>query len=339
MWRILKKIKRILFPKLKVSKWADRYRYLAQETSAEPGQWNTDRAPYQRKIMDAVSDSKTDEIIIMSASQMGKTELILNIIGYFIDYDPSLILCILPLCGLASEFSRRRLDSMIRSTPRLKKKVVPKPEHAGISLKDFPGGKLTVVGQNLARYAMKSHIYKVVLIDEIDRFSICEAADNDVIKIAKERTKVFPNRKIIKASTPTIKGQSLIEKEYLASSMEKWCVPCPCCGKYQPYEWGRIRFSDVTMVCKFCGKYSTEMEWKNKKGKWIAFAPKNRRKRGFHISALASPWIEWNDIISCFREANRKLKNGDDTYMRAWVNTMLGETWEAEDAECHRHTD
>lgn len=339
MWQILKRIKRTLFPKLKVSKWADRYRYLTQETSAEPGKWNTNRAPYQRKIMDAASDAETEEVVIMSASQIGKTELILNIIGYYIDYDPSLILCMLPSYCLAAEFSRRRLNPMICSIPRLKKKVVPKKEQDGISLKDFPGGKLITIGQNLARYAMKSRIYKIVLMDEVDHFPISEDVENDVIKIVKERTKTFPNRKIIKMSTPTIKGRSLIEKEYLASSKEEWCVPCPYCGKYQPYEWERIRFSDVTMGCKFCGKYSTETKWKKKKGKWIASAPEIKRKRGFHINALASPWIEWSEIISCFREANRRLINGDDNYMRAWANTMLGEAWEMENAESQKHTD
>ena len=43
-------------PVLTVSQWADRYRRLSPESAAEPGQWNTDRAPYQREIMDCVND-------------------------------------------------------------------------------------------------------------------------------------------------------------------------------------------------------------------------------------------------------------------------------------------
>lgn len=30
-------------PKLTVSEWADEYRYLSPESSAEPGKWRTDR--------------------------------------------------------------------------------------------------------------------------------------------------------------------------------------------------------------------------------------------------------------------------------------------------------
>ncbi len=36
-----------------VSEWADQNRRLSSEASAERGEWRTDRAPYQRAIMDA----------------------------------------------------------------------------------------------------------------------------------------------------------------------------------------------------------------------------------------------------------------------------------------------
>ncbi len=43
-------------PKLTISEWADRYRRLSSESSAEPGQWMTRRAEYQRGIVDAISE-------------------------------------------------------------------------------------------------------------------------------------------------------------------------------------------------------------------------------------------------------------------------------------------
>lgn len=38
-------------PELTLSQWADRYRMLSAESSAEPGRWHTDKAPYQREII------------------------------------------------------------------------------------------------------------------------------------------------------------------------------------------------------------------------------------------------------------------------------------------------
>lgn len=331
--RLFNRIAKILAPppELTVSQWADAYRKLSPESASEPGQWNTDRAPYQRAIMDAVNDSGCEEIVIMSSAQVGKTELLLNIIGYYIDYDPAPILCLQPTLEMAQTFSKDRLSMMIRDTPVLRDKVKDaKSRDSGNTIlhKTFPGGHITMVGANSAA-GLASRPIRIVLMDEVDRFPASAGTEGNPIKLAEKRTTTFWNRKKIKVSTPTIKGRSQIEKEYLSSSREEWCVPCPCCGKYQPYEWGRIRFSDVTMECKFCGEHFKETEWKENQGKWIAAVPEISKKRGFHLNELASPWKHWEEIISEFKEANRELKeHGDVEKMKVWINTALGETWE-----------
>ncbi len=317
-------------PELTVSQWADNYRKLSQEASSEPGQWNTNRAPYQREIMDAVNDAGCEEVIIMSSAQVGKTELLLNVIGYYIDYDPSPILCLQPTLEMAQTFSKDRLAPMLRDTPVLRGKVKDaRARDSGNTIlhKTFPGGHITMAGANSAA-GLASRPIKIVLMDEIDRYPASAGTEGNPIKLAEKRTTTFWNRKKIKVSTPTIKGRSQIENEFLSSSMEEWNVPCPCCGKYQPYEWGRIHFSDVTMECKFCGERLKEMEWKENPGKWIA-AKDNKKKRGFHLNEMASPWKHWDEIIAEFKEANRELKeHGDVEKMKVWINTTLGETWE-----------
>ena len=329
--RLFKRIAAILSPppELTVSQWADEYRRLSPEASAEPGRWNTDRAPYQRAIMDAVNDARCEDIIIMSSAQVGKTELILNIIGYYIDYDPSPILVLQPTLEMAQTFSKDRLSPMLRDTPALKGKVKDaRSRDSGNTIlhKTFPGGHITMVGAN-SPAGLASRPIKVVLMDEVDRYPASAGTEGDPIKLAEKRTTTFWNRKKIKVSTPTIKGRSPIEKEFLTSSMEEWNVPCPCCGKYQPYEWGRIHFSDATMECKFCREHISERDWKSNTGKWIA-VKENHKKRGFHLNELASPWKHWEDIIDDFRAAERDRKQGDIEKLKTFINTALGEPWE-----------
>ena len=80
-------------PPLTVSQWADRYRVLSAESSAEPGRWHTEKAPYQRAIMDAIGDPHVRSVVVMSAAQIGKTDaFILNPLGYYMDYEVSKIL-------------------------------------------------------------------------------------------------------------------------------------------------------------------------------------------------------------------------------------------------------
>ena len=75
-----------------VSEWADENRILSSDYSAEPGKWRTDRAPYQREIMDAFTQAGIWQIVIMASAQVGKSEIELNMMGCAIANDPGPIL-------------------------------------------------------------------------------------------------------------------------------------------------------------------------------------------------------------------------------------------------------
>ena len=75
-----------------VSEWADQNRVLSSETSASPGKWVT--YSFQKEMMDAFSDPLVEQVVIMSGSQLGKTEILLNVLGYHIDLDPSPIMAV-----------------------------------------------------------------------------------------------------------------------------------------------------------------------------------------------------------------------------------------------------
>lgn len=313
-------------PTLTVSEWADKYRRLSSESSAEPGQWRTSRAPYQREIMDAVNDPECNTVIVMSSAQVGKTELILNSIGYFIDYDPSPIMLIQPTLEMAQAFSKDRLAPMLRDSPSLRGKVKDvKARDSGNTMlhKTFPGGQITMAGAN-SPASLASRPIRIVLLDEVDRYPASAGTEGDPVALVTKRSTTFWNRKRIMVSTPTIKGASRIETEYLTSTMEQWCLPCPSCGEYQPLEWGRVQYEDATMRCMECGFHHSESEWKdgNEQGKWIA--RQDSSKRGFHLNELASPWKTWAEIIEDYKEA----KVTGVEALKTWTNTALGETWE-----------
>ncbi|MED3732542.1 phage terminase large subunit family protein [Geobacillus stearothermophilus] len=312
-------------PELTVSEWADLYRRLSSESSAEPGQWRTDRAPYQREIMDAINDPAVETVVVMTSAQVGKTEILLNIIGYHIDYDPAPIMVMQPTLQMAQAFSKDRLAPMLRDTPALRGKVADaRSRDSGNTVlhKTFPGGHITMVGAN-SPSGLASRPIRILLADEVDRFPASAGAEGDPLTLAEKRTTTFFNRKKVYVSTPTIKGISRIEAAFLGSSQEEWCLPCPTCGKHQPLTWAQIRFDDVTMECIHCGARHDEFAWKAGQGKWVAKS-ENRKVRGFHLNELASPWKRWSTIIAEFKEA----KKGGPDRLKAWINTTLGETWE-----------
>ncbi|WNF36419.1 phage terminase large subunit family protein [Bacillaceae bacterium IKA-2] len=314
-------------PDLTVSEWADAYRKLSSESSAESGQWRTDRAPYQREILDSVNDPEIEKIIIMASAQVGKTEIILNAVGYHIDFDPAPILLLQPTESLAKNFSKERLAPMLRDSPTLRNKVADVKTRDGGNTtlqKSFAGGYIALVGAN-APSGLASRPIRVLLADEIDRFPISAGKEGDPLALAEKRTNNFYNRKKIFVSTPTTKGASRIEAEFELSTQEHWHLPCPSCGEFQPLRWSQIIFDSITHACKHCGSTHNEYEWKEGKGKWISENPE-ASSRGFHLNELVSPWRKWKEIIQDFLDAKRK---GPEA-MKVWVNTSLGESWEEE---------
>lgn len=320
-------------PVLKVSEWADEKRRLSSESSAEPGQWRTARTPYMREPMDAISDEETETIIVMTSSQVGKTELLLNVIGYHVDQDAAPIMLVQPTLDLAEAFSKDRLAPMIRDTPALREKIRSKSRDGGNTLlyKSFPGGHVTLSGAN-SPASLASRPIRIVLGDEIDRYPEEAGNEGDPVELVTKRATTFFNFKRLLVSTPTIKGSSRIEEFYDESSMEQWNLPCPSCGEYQPLAWPQVKFeydaqtkrcNRAEMVCKSCGALHVEREWKAGEGKWVA-RKDNKQMRGFHLNELASPWKRWTRIVEEFKTAER----GGPAKLKVWINTSLGETWE-----------
>lgn len=323
-------------PELTLSQWADRYRMLSAESSAEPGRWHTDKAPYQREIMDAIGDAHIRRVVIMCAAQLGKTELLLNILGYFMAYAPAPILVMQPTLDMGQTFSKDRLAPMIRDTPVLRGLVDVKSRYAGNTIlkKNFPGGHITIVGANSAT-GLASRPIKVLLADEVDRYPGSAGTEGDPLSLAQKRQTTFWDKKTVMVSTPVIKGHSRIETEYNQSTREEWNVPCPECGHYQPFVWANLIFDqddlqkEIVYKCERCGCVANEYRWKqqSQQGRFVA-ENHGAETRGFHLNTLASTFCGWKEIVQKFIVAKEQLDQGNPEGMKVWVNTELGETWE-----------
>lgn len=347
--KLFKRIFKILKPppNITLSQWADKYRRLSSEASSAPGRWKTDKMPYQREIMDAITDINTQKVVMMSAAQVGKTDAaVLNPIGYYIHYEPSPIMVIQPTITMAESFSKERLSPMIRDTPVLAERINDKSRNSGntIQQKVFPGGQVTMIGAN-SPSGLRSRPIRILLADEIDAYPASAGVEGDPLLLASKRLTTFWNKKQVDISTPTIKGLSRIEIEYENSSMGEWNVPCPCCGALQPLKWVNIVYDkedlkkEIRYVCDKCGVISTEVEWKEHfiGGKFIHKYPDNP-VRGFHLNSLGSTLTTWHEIVEKFIEANDQIKKGNTELMKVWQNTEMGETYE-EEAEAMEEAD
>ena len=315
---------------LSIAEWADKYRVVSKESAAESGNWDTGKTPYMYGIYEAICHPEIEEITIMSSAQVGKSEMIMNIFGRYAHLDPCPMMIVQPTVDEAKFFSKMRVAPMIRDTKVLRDLISQKENVGGdsVQLKSFPGGTLMFVGAN-SPSGLASKPIKLTLLDEVDRFPESAGQEGDPVQLAEKRTITFYDRKKIRVSTPTIEGVSKIKKLYLNSTQEEWCLPCPDCGEYQTLDWSRTQWETkeekVFLQCSHCGVLNDENSWKKegqKSGKWIPKVTNITKHRGFHMNALASPWVSWEEI----RDEFLKSKDSQEK-LKVFVNTVLGETW------------
>ncbi len=328
---------------LTVSQWADKNRRLTSESSAEVGKWRTSRTPYMFDILDSFTDPLIEHIVVVAASQVGKSETINNMVGYCIDQDPGPILLIQPTIDDVKRYSEMRIAPMIRETRCLKRKVAdPKSRDAANTKrqKSFPGGVLVMTGSNVA-HDLSSMPIRYVFGDERDRWATSAGSEGDPWELAVARTRTFYNKKMVEVSTPTVKGASAIENSYNLGTMERWKTQCPHCGEYVELTFDNIRFeydaaengdkkifhiSEIFYVCPECGGISDEHTMKSQPAKWVATVPearKHHKTRSFWLTAWVSPWATWESIILQFLQAGT-----DSAKLQVVYNTQFGELWE-----------
>lgn len=344
-------------PKLKVSEWADQFRYLSAESSSEPGRWSTNRAPYQREIMDTYTDPEVEDVTWVASSQVGKTEILNNIMGYAVDQRPGPMMTIQPTLEMAKAWSKDRLNPMARDTPQLRSKIKINARDGDNTIlhKKGPGFQLTISGAN-SPASLASRPIRDVFADEVDRYDASAGKEGDPLKLAFKRTNNFWNRKRYRTSTPTVEGDSRIMKEWENSDQREYHVPCPHCGHLHTLQWANVHWDKdkdkdgrtiahhphtAYMVCPDCGGVIEDRhkgvmlrdEVAGGTARWIA-AKEFTGHAGFRINELYSPWRRFRDVVSDFLDSK-----DDPETLQVWVNTSLGEAYDGDGADTNADPD
>lgn len=347
LWQYISKNGLKPLPKTSVSQWADNHRMLSSGISAEPGKWKTSRAPYQKDIMNAFTEPGIHRVVVKSSSQIGKSDMMNNVIGRFAHLDPCAIMMIQPTIDMAQDYSKTRIAPMIRDTKVLNNlfyDVKSRDANNTILSKVFPGGRLIMCGAN-SPAGLASRPIRILLADEVDRFPDSAGTEGDPVDLAAKRMTTFWNSCMGLFSTPTNEGASRIDEEYLAGTQEEWQHKCPNCGEYHllrhidmtvdykeiktPSGKKTVIVNDVKWRCPHCGFSFSEKEMKQTPQKYIsrnADALKNGI-RSFFVNGFTSPWMTWSRIMREWLEAK-----GDPEREKVIMNTVFGESYKQKGA-------
>lgn len=331
---------------MSTTEWAERFRFLSPKATALPGRYVVSTTPWVKGIHEALDDPNVFKVVAQKSAQVAWTDgVLLNYIGHRIHLAPCPMIVMFDKEGSAKKFNEEKFTPMVEVTPALAALIpvsAKRDKDNKWGFKGFPGGFLKFVSSN-SPSEVKSTPAPVVCVEEPDDCNSDVRQQGDTIKLLEERTKSFPRRKIIFGGTPTVAGLSKVETAYKESDKRNFYVQCPHCGEWQTLVWENVSwehdinkkhevFGDslpetARYVCPDCGAAWTNEE-KNravKHGEWRATADFNG-VAGFYINELYSPFpgSSLAEIVKKYLTAKLKLDQGDDSFMKSFVNNQLG---------------
>lgn len=278
-------------------------------------------------------------VIVMCAVQVGKSEILLNVLGRYIHLDPCSSLMVMPTEQDASDYSKESLAPTIEATPVLRQRIAdPKSRDSSntIQRKVFPGGYLAIVGSNSPKNLNRRTI-RLLLIDELDDMEESSGTQGDILSLAFKRTSNVWNAIIGIFSSP--KGEiSRIAQEYALGSQEEWQHRCPNCGEWHWVTFWDMRYeyesytvdgknsykvTSVVWRCPDCGFEFDEQQMREAEQDYIVKNPEITHIRSFKVNSFASPWIPWEQIIAEYLECGE-----DAQKLKVFVNTRLAEIYQ-----------
>ena len=336
---IFRRLARATAPRkpISVSQWSDANRIISTKQGAEAGRWRTDRNPLLREPMDALGHR--GDVVLMFPIQLGKTEVLLNDIGYTMDRDPCPVMICLPGEVSLNKWVAQKLQPMIDETPAVRASLssVASREAANTrTFKDFAGGQLFVEHAG-SPSRLKSTTVRKLRVDELDEFAVNLSGGDDPVEMLNGRTSAYPgNASRAYVSTPQLRSSSRIFYLWEQSDQRRYHVPCPHCGEMQPLLWSGLKWSTAVhrdqprrawYLCRECG---VEIEEYAKTammaaGQWIAANPDSRIK-GYNANCLYYPLglgPRWADLVDMWLNAQ-----GDNARLKTFVNDRLAEPWE-----------
>lgn len=327
-------------PNMPVDQWSDAYMVIPKDSGAnEYGKYRTSRTPHARMVMQALSDHHPcKRVALMGASQMLKTQVGLNWFAASVHQSPANFLWILPTGKLAKRTSTR-ISKTIAAVPELAERVAAPRSRDSVNTldtKEYIGGSLFIVTAGAAANLSEVPARRV-LFDEVDRAEANVNGEGDPVALAEARQTTFErNRKAYYPSSPTITGESIIEKLYLRGTQHEALADCVHCGHAQPLAFERLILSDdgqnAMYPCSECGAYMVETD-KSKmfaRGAWSEGVAGDGETVSFTISGMFLPygWLPWIALKREYDKAKAKLEEGSEESMIAFYNTRLARCWE-----------
>jgi phage terminase large subunit GpA-like protein len=320
-------------PELDLNRWAEEHLIVGSE-SPYPGPYNSNRFPFFREILEALGPEDANRVICLCGSaQIGKTFIAQIFVAASLDLDPGAILYVHPTETNAVRFARTKWRPQIASCERLRELLDTRQSKEGGNSTLYQErkdgrGRIILSGANSAA-TLSMISTKRQVQDDLSKWENNLAGDPEAQ--ADSRSKAFADAKILKTSTPLLKGTCRITRIFEAGTQHYYHVPCPHCGHRHVLDPDNliehIDAEDPSAAHFTCPQCDGKIEQRHRnamvrQGQWVASNPQAPHK-SYCIWAAYAPVESWGRIARSYLAAL-----GDPASEQSWWNDTGGRAYE-----------
>ena len=266
----------------------------------------------ERAILSAYADPDVRQITMMMANQVGKSLVLLVILGYHMAESPMASLLVMPTMAVRDRFFKQKFEPLVNSTPVINR-VVQRTERKAIPTDTvlYEGGEIHTAYSGSAT-SLETVTVRYVLADECDGYRFLIDGQHPIDALHPRIATFGRWGKLVLASVPSREVEdSIIARECDKGSGGWWYISCPHCVFEHTIEWENIR--EARLYCPSCGAEISDRERLERidAGRYIEERP-NPTHKSFHLSQLYSHLIPLSEIAAILPEG-RMTKRGFTT--------------------------
>lgn len=311
--------------KILVSEWAAKYRMVAD--GAHAGPWRHDFAPHTVQIMDTFGLPWVREVWFCGVEQSGKTNTMLNCLGWAVDCDPGNIFYLMPTEETSRKVTGGKLQPLLSQSPRLQRYLSSRKDDIGLNLMRLLHGISIFPAHANSASSMASWAAKHCFGDEVDKYPPQAGQEASPIELIRKRNRTYKGRyKRFFASTP---AGAFIYRGVYGSETEPGCAQvwqmhlrCPHCQELIRADSDHLLTDgEPRYACNSCGVEWDESDRERaiRGGQWVCVKGADLTRPttvGFHHRAWECLDITLVEIAHAYRLA----KTGSRADKVAWAN-------------------
>ncbi len=353
--------------RLTPSEAAARYRHL-NNPGSYVGPWRNEPTQYMVEPIDILTNREYGAVVFVGPSQTGKTDsLLLNPIMYGVMCDPMDMLIYQTSQTMAADFSRRRIDRMIRQNDCLSSRLMGGASSDTTFNKSFRSGMLVTLSWPTINELSGRPVGRVFLTD-YDRMPQDIDGEGSPFDLARKRTTTYGRigKTFVESSPgfvqkdPQWSGRTPHEAPpaegilalYNRGDRRRWYWQCSNCGEWFEPCFSLITYPDIpnpveageqaTLECPHCEHQHQQRERfdLNVRGRWLRDGlrlDRDGREVGTPAySDIASFWIKgpaaafcpWSSLVQNYLLAEQEYqRTGSQEALKTTVNTDQGEPY------------